>query len=93
MRTALVCLLAFFAGMYFQLWLSPPVYELHEQWHVVKAGETFWSIGCDYFDQQDRITNLNEWIYHFRKYNDFNLRGKYLQIGDVVRVPLEVRVR
>lgn len=93
MIRTLIAIAAFFAGMYFQQFITPPVYELQEQWHTVKPGETFWSIGCDYFDQQDRIKNLSEWQYHFRKYNDFNLRSRFLQVGDVVRVPLEVRVR
>jgi len=92
MKLTIICVMAFLAGMYVQQLLYPPVYELQEQWHVVRPGETFWSIACDYFDQQDRYKHFGEWQHKCRKYNE-NLRGKYLQIGDVVKVPLEVRVK
>lgn len=93
MKLTIICVLAFLAGMYAQQLLQPPVYELQERWHRVAAGETMWNIACKYYDEQDKYKSFEEWQYHLRKYNDHTLRSKYLQIGDFVRVPLEVRVK
>ena len=74
-------------------WANPPRYELQTQWHSVKAGETLWSIACDYYDYQDRYKNMNEWSYWVRKANEHELKKtKYLQIGTVLAIPLEKKV-
>jgi hypothetical protein len=68
-------------------WANPTHYELDMQWHRVKAGETLWSISCDYFDYQQKFKNFNEWYYEVRQAND-QYKYKHLQIGDVVNIPL-----
>ena len=75
-------------------WANPPRFEPVETWHVVKPGETFWSIACDYYDEQERYDNFSEWPYWVRKANEPYMRGKrFLQVGDVVGVPIEKRVK
>jgi hypothetical protein len=75
-------------------WAAPPKYELVTQWHQVKAGETIWSISCDYFDEQERYNNMNEWSYWVRKANEHELKKtKFLQIGTVLAIPVEKKVK
>ena len=93
MKLTMMLVLGFLLGMYAQTILTPTRYELQTAWHVVKPGETFWSIACDYFDEQEKYKNFNEFLYVVRKANEHLYRGKFLQIGDVVHVPLEVRVK
>jgi hypothetical protein len=75
-------------------WAAPPKYELETQWHKVRAGETIWSIACDYFDEQERYDNMNEWSYWVRKANEHELKKtKFLQIGTVLAIPVEKKVK
>lgn len=93
MKLTIACVMGFLLGMYAQTIITPARYEMQTAWHKVKPGETFWSIACDYFDEQQKYNNLNEFLYVVRKANEHQYRGKLLQIGDVVVVPLEVRVK
>ncbi|MBR6636504.1 MAG: LysM peptidoglycan-binding domain-containing protein [Phascolarctobacterium sp.] len=93
MKLTILCVLAFLAGMYVQQLLYPPVYQTQVAWHTVKAGETFWGIACEYFDQQQKYETLNEFLYDFRKANEHRFKGRFIQPGDVVYVPLKVRVK
>ena len=93
MKLTVCCVLAFLVGMYAQTIITPARYSQQTAWHVVKAGETFWSIACDYFDEQDKYRNFNEFLYVVRKANEHQYRGKFLKIGDVVHIPLEVRIK
>ena len=75
-------------------WANPPKYELVETWHVVRPGETIWSIACDYYDEQQRYNDFGEWYYEVMRCNQHHLTGrKFLQVGDVVGVPVEKRVK
>lgn len=75
-------------------WANPPKYELQPTWHTVRAGETFWSISADYFDEQERFDSMNEWTYWVRKVNAEKMLGKkFLPIGMVLDIPIEKRVK
>ena len=75
-------------------WANPPSYELQPTWHVVKSGETFWSIACDYYDEQERFSDFQEWLWWVRKINADKMRGKkYLPVGMVLDIPIEKRVK
>lgn len=75
-------------------WANPPKYELQPTWHKVQAGETFWSIACYYYDEQERFQSFDEWLYWVRKINADKMRGKkYLPIGMVLDIPIEKKVK
>lgn len=67
-------------------------YKMVEKKHTVSQGQTVWGIATKYIDQQDKVKDLNEWVYIIRKVN--HLEGQKLrnmQPGDVLTIPLEVK--
>lgn len=57
--------------------------------HTVQTGETVWEIAERLADCQCKP--FNEFVYEISEKN--NLQGKYIRPGDVLIIPLWVRVR
>lgn len=72
-------------------WLYPK-YETTEVYHIMRKGDTVWDISENYFLRQDRIKNLNEFIYMVRRYNGLINTKRMVQPGDVLVIPLGRKV-
>lgn len=92
MKKILAAIALIYAAYHLVSFMNPPVYESKLEYHRVIKGDTIWVIAESYFDKQDKINNLNEWIYTVRKANGFHGK-RHLQIGDIVVMPLQCRVR
>lgn len=60
--------------------------------YVLSNGECVWNVLEEYFDKQDRIRNLNEFVYTVRAANGLTQSRKVLHPGDVLIIPLEKKV-
>lgn len=64
-------------------------YKLTLQPHTVRSGETLWSVASKYHSRQDKFRDVRELIWHIREVNQLDPQ-RFLQPGDVVKVPLWV---
>ena len=59
------------------------------QAYTVAAGQTLWEIANSHLDKQDKTRDVRELVHDITEFN--GLRNKYLQPGDVIIIPLEVK--
>ncbi len=72
-------------------WLNPE-YETTEIKYVIRNGDTVWDVAENYFLEQDKIKNLNEFIYMVRRYNGLTQSKRVVQAGDVIYIPLSKKI-
>lgn len=69
-----------------------PKYETKTARYIVKNGDTVWDVAENYFLEQDKIKNFNEFVYMVRHRNGFTQSKRVLKVGDVLYIPLSKRV-
>lgn len=62
----------------------------YKTYHVGE-GETLWEIAGQYMSEQDKTSDIREFIHDITEYN--NLHGKTLQAGQKIIIPLEKEVK
>lgn len=72
-------------------WLYPK-YETTVIKHVIRNGDTVWDVAENYFLEQDKIKNLNEFIYMVRHRNGLTQSKRIVQVGDIIYIPLSKKI-
>ena len=83
-KTSLIIALYILASIVV-LGYEPPTTTTYVE-HVVRSGETIWSIAGIYVDKQ--ILYLDEFIWTINKANPN--KGKYIYPGQIIKIPLTV---
>lgn len=72
-------------------WLNPE-YETTEIRYTMQLGDTVWDIAEYYFVKQNRINNLNEFVYSVRHRNNLTQTKRVVRAGDVIIIPLSNKI-
>lgn len=72
-------------------WMYPE-YKTTEIRYTMRVGDTVWDVAENYFLDQDKIHNLNEFIYMVRHYNGLTQSRRVVQAGDVIYIPLSKKI-
>lgn len=72
-------------------WLDQPShYTRTTITHKVVGGDSIWSICDECFDQQNRYSSLDEFVFYTRKENNL-LGSKFIQPGQEIKINLYKR--
>ena len=72
-------------------WLYPK-YKTTEVRYIMRNGDTVWDVAENYFLEQDKIRNLNEFIYMVRHRNGLTQSKRIVNAGDVIYIPLSKKI-
>ncbi len=72
-------------------WLYPK-YDTTIVRYVMRNGDTVWDIAENHFLKQDKIKNLNEFVYKVRRFNGLTQTKRLVQVGDVIYIPLHKKI-
>lgn len=71
------------------LLIPTETYVRAEAYHTVKCGQTLWEIAGNRMDDQDRYTDIRDFIDSIREAN--NMQNASVDVGDQLIIPLYVK--